>query len=549
MRLVDRPAAAVALLLVLLIAVSCQRFFLPVAAPSDSSEEKQRTIHENQQQQKYFILRHGSGNYAISKVEVDQQHQQLKGQLSSLPTDHQVYAENPHKYRFRKSAGEQTVLNEVHLYMPGKTPLDTTGVISLPLDSIQKIEVIEFDRGRTTTSYILGGLGYTIGAMAVAAVIVALTKSSCPFVSVYDGEQYVVQGELFGGAIYPSLQRDDYLPLRAHPLEGSIQVKISNELQEKQFTDFADLLVITHEQGVRALTDRNGKFYTVGSTQVPVKALLNGRQDMTPALGAVDKWSCLFNDTTAKDHINELVLHFDKPGGQKSGKLVLQVKNSYWFDYLYGEFTSAFGSYYNQWVKKQKKVPATELDQWALEQHIPLQVSLKTPEGWKEVEQLKTVGPLANREVMVPLDLQGVEGGEVVIKLSTGFMFWELDGAGIDYSAERPFTVQTLKPFEGVDEKGADVLPVLAGEDGKYLDQPQPGNAAVLKYRLPQQPAAGQALSVVLHTKGYYEHVRHYKGKPRLSFLRGFKEAGAFAAFSRQKYDYVRSQNIIALNQ
>lgn len=549
MRLTNRSTALLAILVVALLAFSCQRFYLPVASPSGSASEKERAITENRSLRKYFILRHGSGDYAINGIEVDPQSQQLKGQLSPLPREHTLYTTKRKGYRYKVSAGEGAVLNEVHLYMPGTGQLDTTGVVSLPLDSIQKIEVLQHDKGRTTVSYIVGGIGYTIGVVAVTAVIIALTKSSCPFVSVYDGQQYVVQGELFGGAIYPSLERDDYLPLRVHPSEGTFKVRISNELMEKQYTDFADLVVISHDKGVRALTDGQGKIHTVGELQAPVRALLNDRIDMTPALQATDKWLCLFNDTAAKDHINELVLHFEKPVGAGSAKLVLQVKNSYWFDYLYGEFTGAFGAYYNHWIKKQKKVPASELDQWSREQRIPLRVSLKTGGGWKEVEDIKTIGPLTNREVLVPLDLQGVEGDEVVVKLSTGFMFWELDGAAIDYSVNQPYTVQVLKPVEGVDERGKDVAPLLAAGDKKYLDQPRPGNAAVLTYRLAQQPDAGQALSVVLHSRGYYEHVRHYKGKPQLTFLRGFREAGAFAAFSRQKYDYVRSQNIIALNQ
>lgn len=549
MRLTHRTTALLAILVVALLAFSCQRFYLPVASPSATAPERERAITENKSLRKYFILRHGSGDYVINEIEVDPQSQQLKGRLSPLPHEHTLYTSQRKGYRYNLGKGEGVVLNEVHLYMPGTERLDTTQVVGLPLDGIQKIEVLQHDKGRTTVSYILGGIGYTIGVMAVAAVIVALTKSSCPFVSVYDGQQYVVQGELFGGAIYPSLERDDYLPLRVHPLEGAFKVRISNELQEKQYTDFADLVVISHDKNVRALTDRQGKIYTVGTLQAPVQALLNDRLDMTPALQATDKWLCLFNDTAATDNVNELVLQFERPAGARQAKLVLQVKNSYWFDYLYGEFTSAFGSYYNHWIKKQKKVPASELDQWSRDQHIPLQVLLKTTGGWKEVEQLKTIGPLTNRELLVPLDLEDVEGNEVVVKLSTGFMFWELDGAGIDYSANQPYTIQVLKPSAGVDENGKDVVPLLATGDRKYLDQPQPGNAAVLTYRLAQQPAAGQALSVVLHTRGYYEHVRHYKGKPRLAFLRGFKETGAFAAFSRQRYDYVRIQNIIALNQ
>lgn len=79
-------------------------------------------------------------------------------------------------------------MNEVHIYVKNTTLIDATKTLELPLDQVEKIEVIEHDKGRTTTSYILGGIGIGLGAVIVAGVIVALTKSSCPFVSVYDGE-------------------------------------------------------------------------------------------------------------------------------------------------------------------------------------------------------------------------------------------------------------------------------------------------------------------------------------------------------------------------
>jgi hypothetical protein len=78
------------------------------------------------------------------------------------------------------------VLSEVHLYMP-TIPAAAGQTVNLSLDQVQKIEVLERDRKRTTNSYVIGAIGYTLGAMAVALVIIAATKSSCPFVSAHDG--------------------------------------------------------------------------------------------------------------------------------------------------------------------------------------------------------------------------------------------------------------------------------------------------------------------------------------------------------------------------
>ncbi|HEX6334497.1 MAG TPA: hypothetical protein VFZ78_09735, partial [Flavisolibacter sp.] len=65
----------------------------------------------------------------------------------------------------------------------------------------------------------------------------------------------------------------------------------------------------------------------------------------------------------------------------------------------------------------------------------------------------------------------------------------------------------------------------------------------------PQVPSAGKTFSVVLHTKGYYEHVRDYKGKPQLAFLKGFRNPGAFPAFSLQQYGTMKKMQPLVLSQ
>lgn len=538
-----------ALVILLLLGPSCQRFYLPRVAPAASTDEKSNTITEAKRNERYFILRSASGNYQMTNIQVDQQSQTMTAQLHTLPEAHKHYIRFNKAYRYQKSKGEDAVLNEVHIYTKGSQALDTAQAITLPLSAVEKIEVIEFDKGRTTVSYVLGGVGIAVGAVAVMAVIVALTKSSCPFVAVYDGNTYNVQGELFGGAIYPSLERADYVALQARPIDGTFRLRISNELQEKQYTNFANLLVIKHDKDTRVAIDADGRIYTLGNTLVQGKAVLNERQDVTALVSGADGRNCLFDDTTVASAVNNLVLLFPNPAHAASAKMVLQLKNSYWFDYLFGEFSKAFGGYYPTWVKKQEKTPAAELNKWSVEQHIPLTVSLKTREGWKEVRNLKTIGPLTNRELVIPLDLKEAEGDVVEVRLSTGFMFWELDYAGLDVSPEKAVKVYTLHPYEAVDEKGRNVLPALMYNDGQYLDQPQPGTAAYLAYRFNQPVGPGETVSVVLHTQGYYRHVRDYSGPPNLAFLRPFKLPGTFAAFSRSRFNAVRSQNVVALHQ
>lgn len=60
------------------------------------------------------------------------------------------------------------------------------------------------------------------------------TAISRPFVSANNGNGLILQGEIYGGAIYPQLARIDYLPLQMAPLsDGTLQVRISNDLKAK----------------------------------------------------------------------------------------------------------------------------------------------------------------------------------------------------------------------------------------------------------------------------------------------------------------------------
>lgn len=344
------------------------------------------------------------------------------------------------------------------------------------------------------------------------------------------------------------LARDDYMPLRMTPTaNNTLQLKISNELQEQQYTDFADLEVITHSEKTKVLADEKGNLYEVADPQPPIAASSNNNENvMAPLLTKDDNALLHFDDTLASDGTNYVITKFNKPVGKRSAKLILALKNSYWLDYLYGEMAKSFGSYYNTYVKKQNKRPASELLQWAKDQKIPLEVSVKTKTGWQKITGLTTIGPLATREIVVPLDLKNVEGSSVEVRLSSGFMFWEIDYAAIDFSEENNFSVETISPSVATDETGKDVLPELTKKDGIYLEQPVPGNCVTLEYRcVPQRPNTAQ--TYILHTRGYYTHERDLKGSPKIAFLKQFKKSGRLPFYSLDMYKKFSATTLQAL--
>lgn len=527
----------------------CHNFYKATKANTTGISQTSASINQLKQQSRFFILRSGSKSYYMKTLSLSDDQKTLNAILDTLPPNHKLYLTYGRKGKmlYKKNTLDEGVLTEVHLFISKDTSIQP-GNYSLSLDKVQKIEVVEKDKQRTTGSYIIGAVGYTMGAIAVAAIIVAATKSSCPFVSAYTNNEFALQGEIYGGAIYPQLTRDDYMPLRMQPnVNGTLQVKISNELQERQYTDFADLLIITHDKNSKVLSDEKGNLYEIRQPQSPIKAWTTNKADaLAPLLQLNDNRLLHFDDTLATDAGNYVITKFTKPANVQKAKLVLSLKNSYWLDYLYGEMAKGFGSYYNAYVKKQHKTPVEKLLKWTKDQKLPLEISIRTNDGWKKITDLTTIGPLATREVVVPVDLSDINAESVEIKLSSGFMFWEIDYAAIDYSDDKNFEVERVSPSVATDEAGKNVLSLLQKRDGIYLEQPVPGNMVTLQYKCKPQKE-NTTRSYILYTRGYYEHVRDFKGSPNISFLNQFKQPNAFPVFSLQLYKKFRTTSMQSL--
>ena len=525
--------------------MGCHRYFKPVEMPAPTVETKQSTIKKLSVQNRYFILRKGIHSYALSNIILDQEKMTMTANLSGVPDVHQLYLDQTKtKHTYSKAKGQFVVLTEVHLFTGDTTAIDSLTSYTFPLADVQKIDVIEFDQQKTNTSYTWGIIGITLGVVLVVLLIAAATydpyvptptptESSCPYVSTFNGKDYQLQGEIYSGAIYSTLQKEDYLPLQIKPVNGEYRIKISNELEEVQHTDFADLMVVDHDANVQMLIDPVGKLYSISLPQVPVSATLNNKTDMTQEMKYKDNRSCLFNNGTNAKPLEDLYISFKNDSRKKQGKLVLSARTSTWLNYLHNEFSRGFGSYYNKWIEEQEKRPAGEIEKWMAEQNIPLTVSVKTPEGWKEIQQIKPIGPLLNRDIVIPADLPDAETAE--FRISGGYMFWELDYAAMDYSANTDFTVTNIKPYEAVNEKGVNVLNELLNADKKYLYQPTVGDSTIIKYRS-IAGKEGMAQSIFLHSSGYYKQVRDFKGAPKVRFLKSFEQPGTLSAFSRQKF-------------
>jgi hypothetical protein len=545
------PVYLLGALVVFVATAACHTYYKATPASSSTGVETAKSIDSLQNSNRYFILRNGNTAYTITNPRISDDRNTLHCRLEPLPQPHQLHLLKGIKGKMqynKKTAEGLGVLTEVHFYVPYDSAA-TEGNYSLTLNRVQKIEVIEHDKKKTTNSYVIGALGYTLGAAALVAIIIAATKSSCPFVSAYDGNEFSLQGEIYGGSIYPQLARHDYLPLKMLPKhDGTLQLKISNELHERQYTDIADLWVITHAKDVKVLSDEHGNVYSIANPRSPSSALLNNSKNVLPGLKTAGDYQLLYMDDSSRaDASNEVVMKFDRPAATAKGKLLLTLKNSYWLDLLYGEVAKGFGTYYAGYMAEQRTKSAAELLKWVKEQQIPLEISVKTTQGWKKLADITTIGPLATREIVVPVELPETDEVYSEIKLSAGFMFWEIDYAAMDFSDDNAITIQKLPPIVATDEKGMNILRQLQNEDAVYLEQPEIGNTATLVYNAAVNTDPSKVQTCLLHAKGYYEHIRDFKNKPDVKFLSQFRQPGALPVYGMQLYQKIRNESLQSL--
>ena len=404
------------------------------------------------------------------------------------------------------------------------------GNINLAFSDIGKIEIYDADLGKTIFVF----LGITTGILVIIGVIYALTKSSCPFLYVYDGKEYQLAAETFGGAIYPGLERSDFVKLAmAQPEDGFYKFKIRNELKEHQYINKVRLIEARVPDNKSLNIDQQGIIHTIGKPVPPSSAVSDSGQDYTVELTSFDSTQFYFNDG---QKVNSVTLSFDKPADVKTGKLLLTTKSTLWMDYVFGEFLKLFGLSYNTFADKQKQKTKDQMGQWSEDQYMPLTVSVYTNGNWIEVEQLQPIGPLAAaRDIVIPIDLSDISDENIQVRLSTGFYFWEVDYAGMDYSVDEPIDTKYASPdfaeFNSFDVSNG----ALNEDDLLYVVQRNVGDVLDLKFA-PQFDDNTETM-VFLEVSGYYTHIRDFKTLPEFEKLKTFRNPGRLSEFSRELFN------------
>jgi hypothetical protein len=389
------------------------------------------------------------------------------------------------------------------------------------LSDVQRVWIARVDAMRSA----LATVGIIVGVVAVVGAIALATKESCPFVYSWDGHQFVFDAEPYGGAVTRGLERDDYgrlEHLRPDSL-GLYRLMVTNEVNETQFTNSMRLLVVDHAADGRVEVDEWGRIYDVGTVLPPLDARDQDGHDLLPWLRATDGaiWEPMPPANPTGRIRQEIVLTFPKPRGATGARLIANAATGLWGSHMIREMLELRGDQVREWYAAIDSSSAARdaLRRWNVREELyVLKLDVFGASGWETRGILPGGGPFIAEERVIPLDLSGVEGDTLRVRLRPPVGFWALNSFGVSYEQRTRFSVDTVAPLQAATSDGRNVLPALHESDGEYYAMPTTGDHGYVTFRAPPL-RPGTARTVFLHTRGYYELHLPERGVPNVAAL------------------------------
>ncbi|MDH5365827.1 MAG: hypothetical protein OEW67_02515 [Cyclobacteriaceae bacterium] len=483
----------------------------------------------------HYILHFEDELLELATVVINKNNQTISGKPIPFEGLQREYYDKIKKYNgsttLKTNKEHRSAVKQIHLYVQNYSSTED-GKLSFNFDDILKVEVSQMAYGKTTFTTITLA---TLGVVAGGAIFLAIA-CGCPHVYIDNNGTYELNSTLFTGANASQLERHDYKTLPNHiSSSDNFELKIVNEEEESQFTDLLELLAVYHSDSVEVLVDKDGNFHTIVKPITAKKGVDNGTNNILDEIAIADNNSYRFNADSTK-RLSEVFVTFEKPKNITNGKLILTLKNSKWAGIVYNEFSSLFGKRYEYWVKKNQDKPREDRLKWMKEQGINLLVDVKTDNGWENIEYVELVGDVSYNSIVVPMNFLN-KSKDIEIRLRSGFMFWELDYVGMDYSENTSLDVQILKPIYAKGNNGEDFVSALSTEDEYYMVHLEDGSSTKVKFE-PIEIQEGKSSTVLIHSKGYYIMNKNYSGKVYRKELAKFIEPGELSRFSQKLYNY-----------
>lgn len=414
-------------------------------------------------------------------------------------------------------------IHQVHIYANNVSKNENT--ISIDLKSINNVSF--FKKSSNPGSVILVA---TLGVFLLLIIVLAIA-CNCPHVYLQNGETFEYTNTLFTGALSEKLERYDYKELQDfNPDKRSLFMQIKNEDNEKQFTNLLGLKVAYHDPSFQVMTDKNGNLYSISSPTKPIHTVDQEDTDQLTSIASDDESYFSF-DSRTKNGLVSTDLMFSKPSDASNAKLILNLKNSEWAGYIHQKFLENLGTYQKDWVQSNSK-KTTEQQQQALKKGgVPLVIYVKKRNKWMEVETIQPIGNASDQSIVIPIDEKLLTEDSIEIRLQSGFKFWELDYAAMDFSKQKEFDIQTISPsFVSGNETN---VTALLSNDNSYLMTESGSEPISVRF---DGLNSGKNRTLFLESKGYYVRNKMETNEPNWLELAKISRKHGLGRFSQEMF-------------
>ncbi|MCK4824569.1 hypothetical protein KA005_52945 [bacterium] len=439
----------------------------------------------------------------------------VQGCYTNREITRQQLDEKP-EYRIHKVV---TMDNEVYEFTDGGQFIDNMVIgyitddefVKIPIEQVRTI-YIRNRQGGIGCFAVAALVGVIVGMIALNRSLESALSSSCPFIYSFDGTQYVLDGEPYGGAVCQGLQRTDFCRLdNLQPVDGEYRVLLANELNEIQYTDEFRLLIVDHSKDVVVYQDANGLFYTIGDIQKPLHIIDADGNDQYQLLSAEDYllWDAGINNTelkTSSSLRDTLFITFPRPHHETKAKLIVNGCNTIWGSYMLKQMVSLYGNQVKTWYEEMLTPTWQQfIEEWNDQVELyQLQVYVQEDSGWMHRGEIMGGGPIVSETRVVPIDLTNVQGDTVIIRVTPPLGFWQFNMFAIDYSEDAPIEIQEVSPKAMTAHDGTDICDILESSDSDYYIMPETGQQALLVFSAPElQPDVER--TIFAKVSGYYD--------------------------------------------
>ena len=395
--------------------------------------------------------------------------------------------------------------------------------VAMPRDSVRTIFVKQINVPLT----VLAVIGTTVAVAGVAIAVALATKESCPFIYSWDGKQYVFDGEPYGGATIRALERTDWSELEhLTASRGQYRLMLTNEVDETQHTNRIVLQVVDHPAGTTVVMDREGGAHAFRRLAPLTAARDETGRDLLTWLQRNDRaaWSpdlrAYAREDSVADTRNHITLEFARPPGVTRAFLVSNAATGQWGSHMIRSMLGLRGNRVQEFyaaVNGSALVRRQLLDWNRREELFELTFEVRRGEEWVRQDFIPGGGPFISESRAIPVDLAGVTGDRVRIRIHPPIGFWSLNSFHLAWESADASVTEVL-PEMGSGAGGANVVEALRATDSLALDFPNRGDRTELTFTAPP-PRPGMERTVFAETRGWYEVHLHDLAAPDVAAL------------------------------